>query len=107
MPRSPENAVCSLFSISYPDLHGVVGVYKVPKKENSQPVTLKSLTIQGVQNAGVIDTLIAAEQRIADAGDKAWKKLPGVRQKGEKKCKIQLQVVPWAHPLCIVIRGQD
>ena len=45
-----------------------------------------------MQNAGFIDTIVSAEQKIADQGDRLWKKMPGVRQDGNRKCQICLQV---------------
>lgn len=52
-----------------------------------------------MQNRGFIDTVIAAEQKVADQGDRLWKKLPGVRQDGEKKCQICINVSTMISPL--------
>lgn len=44
-----------------------------------------------MQHDGIIGTIIDAEQKVADQGEKVWKKLPGVSDK-KRKCQIHLEV---------------
>ena len=44
-----------------------------------------------MQHPGFFGTLIDAEQKVADQGEKVWKKLPGVKDK-KRKCQIHLEV---------------
>lgn len=44
-----------------------------------------------MQHPGVIGSIIDAEQKVADQGEKLWKKLPGIREK-DRTCQIHLEV---------------
>ena len=46
-----------------------------------------------MQHPGFFGTLIDAEQKVADQGEKVWKKLPGVKDKN-RTCQIHLEVCP-------------
>ena len=43
-----------------------------------------------LQGAGIIGSLVKAEQKVAEQGEKLWKKLPGITKK-KKRCRIHLQ----------------
>lgn len=45
---------------------------------------------QDKKHPGFFGTLIDAEQKVADQGEKVWKKLPGVKDK-KRKCQIHLE----------------
>lgn len=46
-----------------------------------------------MQHPGVLGTLIDAQQKIADTSEKAWKKLPGIKDK-DRTCQLHLEVSP-------------
>ena len=43
-----------------------------------------------LQGAGIIGSVMKAEQKVAEQGEKLWKKLPGITKK-DKCCRIHLQ----------------
>lgn len=49
-----------------------------------------------LQHPGILGSVIDAEQKVADQGEKLWKKLPGIKEK-DRHCQIHVEVGLNAH----------
>lgn len=44
-----------------------------------------------LQHPGILGSVIDAEQKVADQGEKLWKKLPGIKEK-DRTCQLHVEV---------------